>query len=317
MAIAAPVMVPLLIRRNRQFEKNRALAAENNRRRISEAEKLDLPELDRLDLTVLVEEKAREGFIGDAGVSYLFKTDLGAMLMDIGFGATRPAFSHNAGRLGFTTDQVEALTISHLHCDHMGGLPAQRSRKVMVPKDFLPSRPIPCFLPDKAKAPGFETRLIDRPRMLSAGIATTGPLARSLFFMGYTEEQALVARVRGKGLVVFTGCGHPTIEVILEMTRKISDEPLYAVGGGLHFPVTDGRGNRAGIRVQMLLGTGKAPWRRIGDEDLDKTIQAINQAAPEKVFLSAHDTCDHALGRMQRELEAGTEVLRAGGIYKL
>jgi len=35
------------------------------------------------------------------------------------------------------------------------------------------------------------------------------------------------------------------------------------------------------------------------------------------VFLSAHDTCDHALGRMQRELEASTEVLRAGGIYNL
>ena len=30
-----------------------------------------------------------------------------------------------------------------------------------------------------------------------------------------TEEQALVARLRGKGLVVVTGCGHPTIEVIL------------------------------------------------------------------------------------------------------
>lgn len=317
MAIAAPVMVPLLMRRNRQFEKNRALAAENNRRRIREAEKLDLPELDRLDLTVLVEEKIREGFIGDAGVSYLFKTDLGAMLMDIGFGATRPAFSQNAARLGFTMDQVAALTISHLHCDHMGGLPAQRSRKVTVPKEFLPSRRIPCFLPDRAEAPGFEARLIDKPRMLSAGIATTGPLARSLFFMGYTEEQALVARIRGKGLVVFTGCGHPTIEVILEMARKISDDPLYAVGGGLHFPVTDGRGNRAGIRVQMLLGTGKPPWRRIGDEDLDKTIQAINRAAPEKVFLSAHDTCDHALGRMQRELEASTEVLQAGGIYNL
>jgi 7,8-dihydropterin-6-yl-methyl-4-(beta-D-ribofuranosyl)aminobenzene 5'-phosphate synthase len=239
------------------------------------------------------------------------------MLFDVGFGATRPAFSHNAAKLGFSMDQVEALTISHLHCDHMGGLPAQRSRNVTVPLKFMPSRRIPCFLPDRAEVPGFETRLIDKPRMLSAGIATTGPLARSLFFMGYTEEQALVARIRGKGLVVFTGCGHPTIEVILEMARKISDEPLYAVGGGLHFPVTDGRGNRAGIRAQMILGTGKPPWRRIGDEDLNKTIQAINQAAPEKVFLSAHDTCDHALGRMKRELRARTEVLRAGGIYNL
>jgi len=71
-------------------------------------------------------------------------------------------------------------------------------------------------------------------------------LAWSLFIFGYTEKQALLARIKGKGLVVFTGCGHPTIKVILEMVKRLSDEPLYAIGGGLHFPVTEGRGNRAG-----------------------------------------------------------------------
>jgi len=61
MAIAAPVLIPLLMRWNRHFEKNRALAAEDNQRRIREAQKLYLPELDRLDLTVLVETKRSVG----------------------------------------------------------------------------------------------------------------------------------------------------------------------------------------------------------------------------------------------------------------
>jgi 7,8-dihydropterin-6-yl-methyl-4-(beta-D-ribofuranosyl)aminobenzene 5'-phosphate synthase len=117
--------------------------------------------------------------------------------------------------------------------------------------------------------------------------------------------------------VVITGCGHPTIEVILEMAGRLSDEPLYAVGGGLHFPVTGGRGNRAGIQFQTLLGTGKPPWQRILDEDLSQTISAINRAGPKRILLSAHDTCDHSLDRMMKELNAETEVLEAGATYRL
>ena len=130
-------------------------------------------------------------------------------------------------------------------------------------------------------------------------------------------EQALLFRLKGKGLVVFTGCGHPTIEVILEMVDRLSNEPLYAVGGGLHFPVTGGRGNRAGIQFQTMIGTGKPPWQRITDEDLSRTIAAINSARPRRVYLSGHDTCDHALDRMMRELDAETEVLEAGATYLL
>ena len=116
--------------------------------------------------------------------------------------------------------------------------------------------------------------------------------------------------------MVFTGCGHPTIEVILEMVGRLSNEPLYAVGGGLHFPVTGGRGSRAAIQFQTVMGTGKPPWRRITDEDLSRTITAINEAGPKKVYLSAHDTCDHAPDRMTRELRAETEVLKAGATYR-
>jgi 7,8-dihydropterin-6-yl-methyl-4-(beta-D-ribofuranosyl)aminobenzene 5'-phosphate synthase len=135
--------------------------------------------------------------------------------------------------------------------------------------------------------------------------------------LGFTEEQALLARLKDKGLVVITGCGHPTIEIVLEMVERLSKDPLYAVGGGLHFPVTGGRGNRAGIQLQTILGTGKPPWQRITDEDLSKTISAINSAGPNRVFLSGHDTCDHALERMTRELNAETDVLVAGATYRV
>jgi 7,8-dihydropterin-6-yl-methyl-4-(beta-D-ribofuranosyl)aminobenzene 5'-phosphate synthase len=317
LAVASPAIAPWLLVRNRRFQENRTRAAKRNRERIDRAEFLEMPALDFLELTVLVEWKAEKGFIGDAGVSYLFRTNLGSMLFDVGFGTTRPALTHNAAKLGFTLDQVESLTISHLHSDHMGGIPAQRARQVVVPDELMSSELKPCFLPDRAEAKGFKAELVKEPQLLTAGIASSGPLARSLFLFGYTEEQALLARVKDKGLVVFTGCGHPTIEVILEMAGRLSNEPLYAIGGGLHFPVTGGRGNRAGIQFQTVLGTGKPPWQRITDEDLSQTIAGINGAGPRKVYLSGHDTCDYALDRIKKELDTKTEVLKAGATYRL
>jgi 7,8-dihydropterin-6-yl-methyl-4-(beta-D-ribofuranosyl)aminobenzene 5'-phosphate synthase len=315
LAVASPIIIPWLFVRSRHFQKDRTRAVELNQRRMNQAGPLEMPELDSLEMTVLVEWKAKEGFAGDAGVSYWFKTELGSMLYDVGFGPTRPALTHNAARVGFNLDQVESLTISHLHSDHMGGIPAQRSRQVIVPDELMSPENKPCFLPDRAEAKGFEARLVERPQLLTAGIASIGPLARSLFMFGFTEEQALLARIKDKGLVVFTGCGHPTIEVVLEMVGRLSSEALYAICGGLHFPVTGGRGNRAGIQFQMLIGTGKPPWQRITDEDLSRTITAINGAGPKRVFLSGHDTCDYALDRMMRELDAETEILEAGATY--
>jgi len=314
--LASPVIAPLMLIKNKRYRENLVLAESLNKERIGTAVSLDLPELDFLEITVLVEWMAEPGFINDAGVSYLFKTNLGSMLFDVGFGPSRPSFSHNAKKIGFHLDQVDALAISHFHCDHMGGLAAQRSRRVAVPAELMPGSAKPCFLPDRGDAPGFTTEVITAPRILGAGIGTTGPLARSLFIMGYTEEQSLVARIRNRGLVVFTGCGHPTIEVILSMASKLCDDPLYGIGGGLHFPVTDGRGNRLGIRFQTFLGTGKPPWCRILNSDLDSTIAVINKAAPKKVFLSGHDSCDSSLHRMETEFNAETLVLKAGRTYR-
>jgi 7,8-dihydropterin-6-yl-methyl-4-(beta-D-ribofuranosyl)aminobenzene 5'-phosphate synthase len=65
------------------------------------------------------------------------------------------------------------------------------------------------------------------------------------------------------------------------------------------------------------MGTGKPAWQRITDGDLSRTIAAINDAGPKKVYLSAHDTCDHALDRMKKELKSETEVLSAGATYRL
>ena len=314
---ASPVVIPFCWLRNHRFKKECEEAKTVNQERLRHAGPLGLPSLEFLELTVLVEWESKAGYLGDPGVSYLFRTDRGTVLFDVGFGPERPALKHNAARMGITLDEIDAVAISHLHPDHMGGIKAHRSGRILLPAELGFPANRPCFLPESAKAPGFEVNVVEKPTILPSGIATTGPLARILFLLGWTEEQALVARIKDKGLAVFTGCGHPTIELILNMVNRISDGPIYVIGGGLHFPVTGSRPRYAGIEVQMLAGTGKPPWRPITDEDLTRTIRSLNQAGPEHFLLSAHDTCDHALSRFKTELHARVDILKAGEVYRI
>lgn len=317
LGIAAPVALPLLALKRRRFLRASARAEQLNNERLEAAGPLALPALQRFELCVLVEQEACEGYLTDPGVSYLVETEQGRMLFDVGFGPESPTLAHNAAALGLTLDDVELLVISHLHLDHMGGMKASRAGSVALPTELGQPQDKPCLLPTAAAAPGFTPQVVEGPQMLGAGIGTTGPLARSLFFMGHTEEMALVARLEGKGLVLVTGCGHPTLELLLAMVRRLSDEPLYALAGGLHLPVTTSRLKKGGVQLQMLLGTGKPPWERVGEQDIDRTIETINAAAPARVLLSAHDTCDHAIERIRAAVTAEVDVLRAGERYSL
>jgi len=313
----SPVLFPMLFVKNRRYKQNIVKSQNVNKKRMERAVPLEIPQLDNFEITALVEQKVDKNFLGAPGVSYLIKTDLGSLLFDLGYGPENPTLAHNAKKIGFKMEQVDALTISHLHPDHMGGFKAVRKNKVTVPQEIGGIEGLLCFLPAEANMEGGQTKVVEGPRMLAAGVASTGPLARSLFLMGWTEEQALVAHLKDKGLVIFTGCGHPTIEVIVQMIKRLSDEPIYAIGGGLHFPVTDSPLRKPGLKVQMIWGTGKPPWQRITDDDLKRTIDNLNAINPKHVFLSAHDTCDYAIDKFKSELNSETTVLKAGATYQL
>lgn len=313
----SPILILFLLLRSRTFEKNQMGAFHKNKQRIQSAKKLKLPPLKNVKLTVLTEFYSERGYRGAPGVSYFFQTDQGTLLYDIGFGSEKGVFAHNLKKSGINPDNIDALCISHLHPDHMGGLKASRLNKVILPleiKNSLTNKS--CFLPDKAETPGMIKTVVSEAMELCAGIFSTGPLARSLFFFGWTEEQALLFKIKNKGIVVVTGCGHPTIEVILQMVEKVTDEPIYAIMGGLHFPLKKGRGNYLGIQAQMIFGTGKNPIEHFSIEDITRTITAINKSGAKKVFLSAHDTCDFSINIFKNELNAEVSVLKSGNIIQ-
>jgi 7,8-dihydropterin-6-yl-methyl-4-(beta-D-ribofuranosyl)aminobenzene 5'-phosphate synthase len=317
LAITGPLWVPFLLIRYQGFKKDRTRAVEQNRLRIDAARALDIPTVEEIELTVLSEWRARDGFRGEPGVSYHFRTNLGSVLYDVAFGDESGVVAHNANRLGITAEDVDAVVISHLHDDHTGGARAFRSRELGYPAALRRSELVPCFLPAEFRADGFEVEVVSQPRLLTEGSASTGPLARRLFFLGWVEEQAVVIRLQGKGVVVFSGCGHPTLPVILEMVTRMTSDPIYAIGGGLHLPLTQGRVGSLGIDLQTILGTGKPPWKRTTQEDIDVIARTIRDANPQRVFLSAHDSCDEALSRLAGAVDCDVDVLEAGGVYRL
>ncbi len=315
---AAPLLGPWLALRQLRFGRQQAEAARINRARVALAQDLALPEVAGLTLTVLAEAKARPGFIAQPGVCYQIETERGRVLFDLGWGDERGgAVAANARTLGLDPAGLAGGVISHLHPDHMGGLRAAKRGRVAPPAGLELPADLPLLLPAPARAPGFTVRLAERPGPLPAGLASTGPLLRPLFFLGPCEEQALIARVRGKGAVVITGCGHPGLPLILDMAAKLCPGPLYALAGGLHLPLSASRSVTAGIQTQMILGTGLPPWRRLGPRHLARTVEAINAAAPEKVLLSPHDTCDQALEMLANGIQAECQVLEAGASYRL
>jgi 7,8-dihydropterin-6-yl-methyl-4-(beta-D-ribofuranosyl)aminobenzene 5'-phosphate synthase len=185
-------------------------------------------------------------------------------------GMTPDGLAENMRRLDISPHDIDIIVLSHGHWDHttgMDGLVAQLGRAnvpVLIHPDFWSRRRIalpgrdPFELPSTSKGAlegaGFEIVEQRQPSFLLDGsLLVTGEVDRTTEFeqgfpvhQAYHQErwqpdplilddQALVASVRGRGLVVLTGCGHSGIVNILRYVRRLTgEERLHAVIGGFH-----------------------------------------------------------------------------------
>jgi 7,8-dihydropterin-6-yl-methyl-4-(beta-D-ribofuranosyl)aminobenzene 5'-phosphate synthase len=90
----------------------------------------DLGGVDEVSIVPLVERLIPEGsgLRGEPGVSYLVRAGSRRVLFDCGLSGGKPesALAHNAQALGVPLGDLDAVVISHLHADHVGGLAAMR-----------------------------------------------------------------------------------------------------------------------------------------------------------------------------------------------
>lgn len=196
-----------------------------------------------------------------------------SLLFDFGFSEHGAAF--NAEALNANMASVEALVLSHGHLDHVGGLeklaalvgetpldlvlhPAafRDPRYLKIAEDF--KIVFPSFTREKAEQAGarlIETEqpyfLLDDQALFLGGIPRKTPFEKGapnfVFGEGKDESQdqidddsALVYNIKGKGLVVVTGCGHAGIVNTVTYAREVTGvEDICAIIGGFHLSGAD------------------------------------------------------------------------------
>jgi 7,8-dihydropterin-6-yl-methyl-4-(beta-D-ribofuranosyl)aminobenzene 5'-phosphate synthase len=129
------------------------------------------------------------------------------VLFDSGLSGGKPesALAHNARRLGVPLGDLDAVMISHLHADHVGGLAAMRRRTFSFAADPLEPPGVPAHVPTQMSHPRADVAVTAEPAVIGPGMAVLPPLPRMLFWIGYVTEQVLVVNVTGFGLVLISG----------------------------------------------------------------------------------------------------------------
>jgi 7,8-dihydropterin-6-yl-methyl-4-(beta-D-ribofuranosyl)aminobenzene 5'-phosphate synthase len=258
----------------------------------------------------------------EPGVSYFIAADDTKILMDVGLNAKKEHPSpliHNMEKLGVSPADLDMIFISHLHLDHVGGMKEQREKTFSLSQGTMALPSIPVYAPASLSAstwnPGPLTTIVKEPLVLKPGIASIGVIPRYLFLMGHTLEHSLAIHVEGKGIVLIIGCGHQTIEKIIQRAQKIFDEPIYAIIGGLHYPIHDGRIKIGPLNLQRIVGSDRPPWSGLDEKDVNQAIAAIKRVSPKLVALSPHDSSDWALDRFRQafgnacmDIKVGKEI---------
>ena len=186
-------------------------------------------------------------------------------------GITPDGMVENMRRLEIAPGEIDIVVLSHGHWDHttgMHGLAAALGRAelpVMIHPEFWTRRRIaiegrePLALPATSrgalKGAGFEIVEREQPSFLLDGsLLVTGEIDRTTGFErgaspahqaerpgGWErdplilDDQAIVAGVRGRGLVVLTGCGHSgLINTLRHVQRLTGEDHFHAVIGGFH-----------------------------------------------------------------------------------
>ncbi len=221
---------------------------------------------------VFEDDWTREGLIAEHGFAALITVTAGGsthrLLFDAGL--SPDGLVSNMRALGVDLGSIEAIVLSHGHSDHTAGLDGfiravgRTSLPVIIHPEFWSRRRLvipghdPVELPTTSR-PALEgagfTIIEDRqPSFLFDGsVLITGEVDRtSGFEPGFPpqqalrggrwepdplvlDDQALIVHVRGKGLVVLTGCGHAGVVNITRYARKLTGvSQVHAVMGGFH-----------------------------------------------------------------------------------
>ncbi len=255
----------------------------------------------------------------EAGVSYYIQADEVKILLDVGANSRKEhpsALISNMKILDKTFDELDFIYLSHLHLDHIGGMKNQRNATFSVSTDYVNLPEIPVYSPEPVMPSklnmGPVPEVLTEPCEIRDGIISIGAIPRALYLMGYTLENALAFNVEGKGIVLLIGCGHQSVEKIIERSQLLFNEKIYGIIGGLHLPAGEGRMKIGPIDIQSVMGIGRPPWNVNNKKDVETAIAAIKEVNPAFIALSPHESSEWTLSRFREEFGSKCHDIKVG-----
>lgn len=245
------------------------------------------------------------------------------MLFDFGYSEIGAAL--NAKTLGVPMGEIEAIALSHGHSDHIGGfrdlvglIGKPGIELVVHPAAFKAPRymkfdggksksPSPAFTKEMTEAAGTKVVVTKEPQpMLGGDVLFLGEIPRRTAFEtgvpnafyeeGGVEKKdmieddtSLVMNLKGKGLIVVSGCAHSGIINTVTRAREVTGiDAVHVIMGGFHL-------NRAPsdpVVVQTIEALKTFAPRYIVPTHCTgrKSIQQIEAVMPESFLLNMSGT---------------------------
>lgn len=273
---------------------------------------MDIGETEKFEIIPLVDWfTSNDSLKGENGVSYLIKTDEANILFDLGVNlkANHPSpLLHNMSKLEVTMDDIDMIVVSHNHADHIGGPKWSASNTFSLTNYQMDLNKIPVYTPNKMTYPGLNPTHTPNPIKITKGVATIGVIHKPIF-LNNIAEQALAINVKGKGIVIVSGCGHQSIEKIIQRTEILFEEPIYGMLGGFHYPMEESR-NITWIYKYFVVD--KMPWERLTDDDINNNIKLLKNKGVELIGFSGHDSCDKSLKLFESAFGQGFNKMIVG-----
>jgi len=263
----------------------------------------------------LKEGEFRASILAEHGFSALVKTTAGSkthtLLFDFGFSENGAA--QNTKTLGVDMTAVEAIALSHGHSDHTGGMDQMTA---LIGRKNIPFIVHPSVFKSPRYLKVNEQFKINFPKLTKERLAQTGLevieakepyplLGRTILFLGeiprstdfekgfpiahfvendvekwdaIEDDTSIVMNLKGKGLVILSGCAHAGIINTILYARKVTGiEKVHAVMGGFHL---------SGALFEPII---------------DRTAEELKKLAPRYV-VPAHCTGRKAIIRIEKEM---------------
>jgi len=180
--------------------------------------------MDNVELIVVYDNyPVHEGLRTAHGFACVVRADDWGVLFDTG--GSGQILLGNMDELEIDLADIQAVVLSHMHWDHIGGLDAVLGVNPEVTV-YAPAGFSSTFLRDVRRRAGAVVET-EQARQINGSVWTTRVLERALV------EQALYVQ-SAEGIVVVTGCAHPGVVELARAAKSASGQETHAVLGGFH-----------------------------------------------------------------------------------